>query len=1051
MKNLIFFVAIFCGLNLSVNAQSFRECIDDETWFFLVQGDPSYTNWHNSMNTSTQVGNWDCKGNHFRRDYYTPDGGMYFMCDEEEFGNLTIGYAVDVYDNSQSYEFCIDLKDTQYLVDQGGLQDITSTDLFYPDGSISGQSICGTLDLSNYSNGETACMGYKVKWSSSFIEIVNNPITSISSKIVVTINNKNDETNCHTEYIPVGNMIANGLSINGIPQQSVFNSGTSDVGDYPPGFLQKGYYYLPANSNFIIYRNTNFYDAKFVLGENSTITIPEFYRVKFFNCEFTGCSQPWKSIIVEGDPYFEDCYFANAITAVDLRTEMYPSIYRNTFENCNKAISSEGNSQLYMAKNKIIDCAYGFTIADNPSIDIDGNSFINGITGFSTTGSPDIASFENNTFENYTQFGVRISTSDNIVNLAASAGNENLFINNRNGVAVTNGASAVIEYSNFEGNQTGLLSWLSPYTKFKNCNVDDSHIAVDGYKSLMTITDNFIGTDQIVNKGVVLNSCFSTDITSNTITSHGSCVESAFGSYIDIVNHNQLSSLGSLGYENSAAVRSFMETVVNVNANAIFAANNLGGVCMNSSSEAIISGNNIMINDNNATNGVRIESGSGVNIKNNDVNGYCDNAVLISNSSRNIVECNQLYGGGSCVWVGSNADIQYIRGNEMDAVREVYTRSTLSPQVHRGNLFLDRNNSNIFAEGDAANNIFDSRFIFDSSINNLFEPVYANPAEMKDDQLDSGNKTFYCNNGVGAGYVGEISPNWLCQYLSHMKKDKNKSRYMINLYHIYAYYLKYVPIKDWPSCLSLLWKEEQLCGIKEISESDAAIYTTLTDGMESIKANKTRLESELQKGSATTQLYNTHKQAYDIKLQSTNNSLNQIKESLMKMICDKKTISLYQRNMIKAITAMDNESVKDSEKLAIEADAALCADDYGDGVHLARGIASLYNDMRYDVFDRCFQAVAPRSVETSSIATSINVSPNPAHDVLLIDGLLTDHDYRITLLDIQGKVMVQEQVSNNQNSNYELSVQTYNTGLYILNVFNDTNGEVLQQKIVIQH
>lgn len=60
-------------------------------------------------------------------------------------------------------------------------------------------------------------------------------------------------------------------------------------------------------------------------------------------------------------------------------------------------------------------------------------------------------------------------------------------------------------------------------------------------------------------------------------------------------------------------------------------------------------------------------------------------------------------------------------------------------------------------------------------------------------------------------------------------------------------------------------------------------------------------------------------------------------------------------------------------------------------------------------------------------------------------------NYTITLVDIQGRVVYQDVIRDNQSREVAINIESYNTGLYFLNVTNDTNAKILQQKIVIQH
>lgn len=109
------------------------------------------------------------------------------------------------------------------------------------------------------------------------------------------------------------------------------------------------------------------------------------------------------------------------------------------------------------------------------------------------------------------------------------------------------------------------------------------------------------------------------------------------------------------------------------------------------------------------------------------------------------------------------------------------------------------------------------------------------------------------------------------------------------------------------------------------------------------------------------------------------------------------------------------------------------------------------SNKRYDFNDVCFESIEKRSAQAKEVQRSLEVSPNPADDQLVVEGLLMNLNYTVTLIDIQGRVVKQDVIIDNQSRDFVINITDYNTGLYFLNVTNDTNNEILQQKIVIQH
>ncbi|MBS1747696.1 MAG: T9SS type A sorting domain-containing protein, partial [Bacteroidetes bacterium] len=76
--------------------------------------------------------------------------------------------------------------------------------------------------------------------------------------------------------------------------------------------------------------------------------------------------------------------------------------------------------------------------------------------------------------------------------------------------------------------------------------------------------------------------------------------------------------------------------------------------------------------------------------------------------------------------------------------------------------------------------------------------------------------------------------------------------------------------------------------------------------------------------------------------------------------------------------------------------------------------------------------------------TSIKISPNPAKNILHIEGLPSKA--KITVIDFSSFTAISQQLMANSNSVYNLNISTLKPGNYLLKL--DMNGEVVVRKFL---
>jgi len=76
----------------------------------------------------------------------------------------------------------------------------------------------------------------------------------------------------------------------------------------------------------------------------------------------------------------------------------------------------------------------------------------------------------------------------------------------------------------------------------------------------------------------------------------------------------------------------------------------------------------------------------------------------------------------------------------------------------------------------------------------------------------------------------------------------------------------------------------------------------------------------------------------------------------------------------------------------------------------------------------------------------IKISPNPATNILHIEGLSSSSNIKITLVDFAGNVVISHQLKANSTCSYNLNIASLKQGNYLLKI--EMNGEVVTKKFV---
>ena len=120
------------------------------------------------------------------------------------------------------------------------------------------------------------------------------------------------------------------------------------------------------------------------------------------------------------------------------------------------------------------------------------------------------------------------------------------------------------------------------------------------------------------------------------------------------------------------------------------------------------------------------------------------------------------------------------------------------------------------------------------------------------------------------------------------------------------------------------------------------------------------------------------------------------------------------------------------------------SDIYGDAIHLARSMASTFDNTKYDDYDGCLQSpIAPRSVG-SSTKLRMGVYPNPTSGIAQLE-FDAEFTGQVSILDFSGRLVRVLSVDKQR----QISIDAGSIpGLYVVQAI-DQEGSVAVSKLVI--
>ena len=709
-----------------------------------------------------------------------------------------------------------------------------------------------------------------------------------------------------------------------------------------------------------------------IICDGKTITVSNNSTLSISNYDIQGSNGRWSSIVVEDGSTLElnNCVVEGGT---------------------NNIVIEEGGT-LIVDDVVVKDASQaGITLENNSSNTIENTVVENCQDGLKITGTPTFTLFQNNTFRNNVT-GVRVLNSVNQVNLTTTAANPNYYLNNHYGFVISNG-SMELSNSELDDNFTSIFMRSATATEVHDCKIGFITTGVNALFSEFFVYDNLIGTTGfntgrrafygISNKNYEIrnNTIEAIDLVSFMFYSKGEYDSNVIG----------LSSTPTRGLHHVLNEDEIAD-------NDIY--NSHTNLLLNAAVDNVIEHNELLSADYGIFNvGGTTSSSFDFNIIDSDISG-----IRFDNSGGNTTTCNEI-DSDRCVWVNRNSDIHHIKTNDLDGNNEdVYIESVIGIQDHHANLFYGEH---IEASGLTAADINNSIFKVDQNDAD-FVPTTAIPTSLLLAEPFAGN-VLDCNgnpgNSIGLRYT---DTSFVCTYLDSIEVIKNTDTklYWNKVTHFMKYVVYKIPLSQWPLCVKQFWLNEDLCGIKEMVNSETDLKKYLSGELVSYE-NVSQFRDSL------------------IQLVNTQNTL------IENLECTEQISQVWIDTYLLLSKRIVGDSLTASERTVLDSIASLCAYEYGDAVHWARSLMLDYSTTDYYVNDNCSVNITQREGKQNlSEHTVIDVYPNPAQDLVTIK--VDDYqNLNMILSDVNGRLLYEQDIEQHIT---DININFLENGLYLISI-----------------
>lgn len=601
----------------------------------------------------------------------------------------------------------------------------------------------------------------------------------------------------------------------------------------------------------------------------------------------------------------------------------------------------------------------------------------------------------------------------------------------QNSIIFSYGSSGSVSFSTISDCTYGISLVQSGEVSLYENDIDADVYGVLAKSSMLIATSNRVGLNSSLYRGIWLESGADGIIEDNTVNADYHCISVNY-SYA-VVNSNIVTMNGGFSFD--AGIWSFASNVV-ASSNEV-SGSGYSGIYLIGNNGSMMSYNTV---DGSYDRAVLLQGSQDQYLLENDINGSSYAGIYNLNSSDNMYECNAIEAGDYGLYNGSGSANQMILTNVFeDASTDFYTNSNMSKQSFHGNSDWK------YAEASSSIDLQIHHFEvsdeqdYGGEVPNSWVPVelFKEPADVESPASCS---------MIGPG--GAPSTEFICwwvDYLQNLPEDKQKF-FWINTYHIIKNYKSKVPEADWPLCLIIFCEVLEECGIFLLVESEVAYAKALEgygDELKELKSDMNYSELESQEEKAGFRIaaasFNVDKQAQlkQLRVEQT--------ETLNEIECANEMFDLWSSVYLLRLKHQD-EQLTEGELEHLSEVSSLCASEYGDVVHWARGLLSAYTMELPPSNDECLDKVAPRSRSMQQAVSLGELYPNPAKDEVSI----TLNGYEVSTLvikSIDGRVLKKIALSPGLN---RLETSELSEGLYLLDLENSIDLEKVKKLIIIK-
>lgn len=744
---------------------------------------------------------------------------------------------------------------------------------------------------------------------------------------------------------------------------------------------------------------------RFKMMPNSEIRVTNNSNFGMFDSSILPCDQGrWNGIIVEpgssldfsgsafekgkraihasngaGSIKVENCTFSDfTSTVIDINGIYNLDFKQNILENSNTGLELSGNGTITFEDNTLNNLEVGMWVLRNDNF----------------------ALFERNELRDISQYGYILLNSSGEIN---------------NGV-FTNVANPIYMYR-------------SVGSMISNNQIDYTNRAIYCSQSdKLMISHNTIGNNTHGEVAIELNNCDVGEITYNSTIKASRIGISGMHCNINILNNsivvNASYGLSSGGILLGGSYKSQIKDNIITGYHVPFGIKSVNGSNTDIHNNSIWIFNTYSNFSRASTAALAIEAGANNSIEENELFFQAANITGIGayNAVNNTFICNDIFEAKNAMVIGHNAPSQTIIGNDYFSLStDLIVKSRLGWQIHHGNEF---HNGHVVALMEPED-VIKSLFLVNKNYPYHMPTDIEAPTKWFDHEDMLPKK---CGGSVGPGKSMFQDPKSLCAYLAHIQvlKASNPKVYFTKMLHV----LKYLRSqgKALPDCIKDDPRLKEICGLLYLAMVDAEIKKTIgIDSSDTVLRSYSKELSVLQKALSTatkkdarsslrskiTKVVRHIRPLLDAKMETDSLAMRGLQNTLSSLPCTDSTAVLNKEIWNTYIDqALKTKRIdRESPSHTTPHISRLCADTYGDPVHLSRFLGMINGDYTYyDVYDGCMDEPNPETRSGEETTISLTSYPVPSVGRVMVD-FGVEVSGRLRVIDVSGRTLIAENVT----------------------------------------